>query len=162
MGWGAAERDLGLVAGSKVNRSWWRALAEKVSSSLLGCTSKSTVSKPRNMAISVYFALIRPQLEYYDQLWSPHLEKLWKVQWRPPGLLEGWRTWHMKKGWRNQACSSWRRLKGDLIKLLEYLKSSNRGNGATFFTKMPADRTGGSEQEQLQGKFYLDIRKLNK
>ena len=88
----SAERDLGVVAGSELNGSQWCALAEKVDSSLLGCTSKSTVSKSRNMAISVYLALIRPHLEHCDQFWSPQLEKLGRVQQRPPGLLGGWRT----------------------------------------------------------------------
>lgn len=36
----SAERDLGVVAGSELNRSqWWEG---KVASSLLGCTSKSS------------------------------------------------------------------------------------------------------------------------
>lgn len=61
-----AERDLGLVTGSKLNRSQWGALSGKVTSSLLGRTCKSTVGKSRNMAISVYLALTGPHLEYCD------------------------------------------------------------------------------------------------
>ena len=105
----SAARDLGMVAGSELKASQRCVLAGKVVSSHLGYTSYSTVSKSRNLAISVYLALSRPHLEYCNQFWSPQLEKLGRVQWSSLGLLGGWRTWHMKKGWRNQVCSAWRR-----------------------------------------------------
>lgn len=56
MGWSSssAERVLGPVAGSVLAGSQWCVPTGKVTSSLLGCTSKRAVSNPGNMAISLY------------------------------------------------------------------------------------------------------------
>lgn len=78
-----------MVAGSELNGSQRCALAGKVASSLLGCTSRSTVSKSRNMAISVYLALTGPHLEHCDQFWFPHVEKLGRVPAEATRIIRG-------------------------------------------------------------------------
>lgn len=70
-GWGrsrSAEKELGVLMGSKPNTSQESALA---ASHILGCISKSTANRSRKVIVPRYLALFRPQLEHCAPVWSP-------------------------------------------------------------------------------------------
>lgn len=81
-------------------------LAAKVADCVLGCINKSTASKPKDVIIPLYLALVRPHQDYFTQFCFLSAQKRhWKIgdslvddnhRW-----LECWRTWCGRKGWRS-------------------------------------------------------------
>jgi len=52
-----------------------------------------------------------------------------------------------------------KRLRGDLIAALQYLKGAHRKDGEGLFTRVCSDRTRGDGSKLQEGRFRLDIRK---
>ena len=71
MEYSAAEKNLGILVNGKLDISQQHALAAKNTGPILGCTKKSVVSRSREVVLSSYSALVRPQLEHCVQMWSP-------------------------------------------------------------------------------------------
>ncbi|GAB0188034.1 cAMP-dependent protein kinase inhibitor alpha [Grus japonensis] len=81
------EKDLGMLVDKKFNMSWQCALAAQKANCILGCIKRSVPSRSREVILPLYSALMRPHLEYCDQLWGPQYKKdmelLERVQRRP-------------------------------------------------------------------------------
>ncbi|KAK4810130.1 hypothetical protein QYF61_009525 [Mycteria americana] len=69
-----AERDLGVLIGSGLNRSQQRALAAERANPIPGCIKHGITSRSREGIIPMYLSLVRPHLEYCVQLWAPPLK----------------------------------------------------------------------------------------
>ena len=70
LGSSSVERDLGVLADNKLNRSEQCAAAAQKANGVLGCISKGITSRDKGVVIPLYSALVRPHLEYRVQFWS--------------------------------------------------------------------------------------------
>ena len=78
---------MGVLIDEKLNMSRQCALAAHKANRVLGCITRSVISRLREGILPLCSALMRPNLEYCIQLWGPQyrrdMELLERVQRRP-------------------------------------------------------------------------------
>jgi len=115
--------------------------------------------------VPLYYALVRPHLESYIQLWSPQQRKDMdlpeRVQRRATEMIRGMEHLSYEERLREMELFSLqkRRFWGHLIAAFQYLKGAYKKPGEGLFTRAHSDRPRGNGFELKEGRFRLDIRK---
>ena len=116
------------------------------------------------MILPIYFALMRPHLEYYIQLWSPQHRKdmdlLQQVQRRATKIVGGMEHLSYEERLRGLGLFSLekRRLWAAFIVAFQYLKRAYKKGREGLFTRAGSDRTRGNDFILKEGRFRLDMR----
>src|SRR6218665_3586516 len=140
------ERDLGVIMHRSAKPSRQCAEASKKANSTLGMIRRT---RDKDTILRLYKSLVRPQLEYCIQVWSPHLkldmEKLEKVQRNAPKMIQGYKDLSYEE--RLIRCGlttlEKRRSRGDLIEAYKIIIGKESIQWERFFELAPSKGTRG-------------------
>ena len=152
------ERDLNVLKDN------WLSMSQQVAKTngIQACIRNGVVSRTRELILSLYLALVRPYFEYCVQVWATQYRKdiqaPVQVQRRATRLMKGLENMPYEEQLKELGLFSLgkRRLRGNLIAFLQYLKGDCSESGIGLFSLV----TGQGEMAlSCARKFRLDIRK---
>src|SRR6218665_411275 len=125
--------------------------ASKKANSTLGMIRRTIVTRDKDTILRLSKTLVRPQLEYCIQVWSPYfkqdIEKLEKVQRRATKMIQGYTCKYLSyEGWLIRCgltTREKRRSRGDLIEAYKIITGKESIQWKRFFELAPSKVTRG-------------------
>src|SRR6218665_2524801 len=126
-------------------------MLSKKANSTLGMVRRTIVTRDKDTILRLYKTLVRPQLEYCIQVWSPYLkqdmEKLEKVQRRATKMIQGYKYMYLSYEEKLIMCGlttlEKRRSRGDLIEAYKIITGKKSIQSGRFFELAPSKVTRG-------------------
>ena len=137
-----AEKDLGVTI--DVDLSFQQHIIDKVNkaNSFVGIIRRSFLFLDAEMFLTLYKSIVRPHLEYANQVWAPQLKKhkemLENVQRRATKMIPGFRSLSYPDRLKKLKLPSltYRRLRGDLIEIYKILSEKYDPDVTKGFIKL--------------------------
>ena len=134
------EKDLGVVVSKDLKPSKHCTEAVKNANKLVGFIGRTFEFKSEKVILTLYNSLVRPQLEYCVQFWSPYyrkdIEKLEKIQRRVTKMIPRLRNkpYEERLEALNLFSLTKRRIRGDLIEVFKIFHGYNNLDVNKYFT----------------------------
>ena len=113
--------------------------------------------------LPLYKSLLRPHLEYAVQFWSPHLQrdiiKIEKIKQKASKIIPEIRNHSYSQRFKdlNLIGLEQRRLRGQLIEVLKYLRRFNNATARGLFDRDSNDRTRNNGEKLIVKRFNTSI-----
>lgn len=162
----STEKDLGVHITTDLKSSKQCSEAVKKANQVLGMINRHFVVRDKNTIIQLYKSLVRPNLEYCIQVWSPHYKKdvnlIERVQRRATRMIEGLenKTYQERLKECNLTTLELRRHRGDLIETFKILTDREGFDKCKLFTLHSQDRTRGHSLKLVKPRSRLNCRKF--
>src|SRR6218665_773802 len=141
------ERDVVVIMHKSSKPSRQCAEASKKANSTLGMIRRTIVTRDKDTILRLYKSLVRTQLEYWIQVWSPYLkqdmEKLEKVQRRATKMIQGYKYLSYEERLTRCGTLEKRRSRGDLIEAYKIITGKESMQWERFFELAPSKLTRG-------------------
>ena len=160
------ERDLGVIIDQDL--SFEPHLISKINkaNSVIGLIRRSFMHLDKDMFLTLYKSLIRPQLEYANQVWSPRLSKhvtmLENVQRRATKLVPELKelTYEERLRALKLPTLAYRRLRGDLIEVYKIMSGKCDSECCEdLINRREGERSTGHPLKIFKERPRLDLRK---
>ena len=168
------EKDLGILVSSNLKSSNHVAAVAAKANARLGIIKRSFEFLDKEIFLALYLTMVRPQLEYAVQCWSPYLQSdidlLERVQHRATKLVPSIANlpYEVRCKELNIQTLKDRRIRGDMIKVYKLLNGMENINYRSFFNLSNRQSRGHSQKLEkpagwrtsLRGN-YFSIRVIN-
>ena len=159
------EKDLGVQISKSLKPEEHIAFIVKKANNLLGCIKRTYSDKSLSNMVNLYITLVRPLLEYCQQVWSPHLvkdvKKVEDVQRRFTRMINGMKGLSYER--RLQRCNliplERRRERADLIETFKIMNGYVNVDPEKFFTVSKDSRTRGHPMKLQKRHCRLELRR---
>ena len=121
------EKDIGVIIDDQLSFASHMSNKVKKANSIMGLIRRAYTYLDEENFLLLYKALVRPHIEYANQVWAPHLKKhiveIENVQRRAAKLIPGFKnlTYEERLKRLNLPTLAYRRLRGDMIELYKIL-----------------------------------------
>ena len=146
-------------------------MSEKINkaNSLMGIIRRTFDHMDEQCFCTIFKSLIRPHIEYANQIWSPHLNKhitsLENVQRRAAKLIPGFKDIEYKERLRKLKLPTlaYRRLRGDMIELYKILTEKYDAAVSSNFVTLRVNEsdTRGHHLQIFKERCRLNIKKTH-
>ena len=159
------EKDLGVIIDDKLNFETHTSTKINKANSVMGVIRRTFNYMNNRSFMILYKSLVRPILEYANQVWSPQLKKhinaIENVQRRAtktvPGLSE--KTYEQRLRDLDLPTLAFRRLRGDMIEVYKQLTDKYDPRVKCFLTSSDNRNTRGHQYKLAKERSRLMIRK---
>uniref|UniRef100_A0A7M4FYQ6 Reverse transcriptase domain-containing protein n=1 Tax=Crocodylus porosus TaxID=8502 RepID=A0A7M4FYQ6_CROPO len=163
-----AEKDLGVIRDSKMNMGRQCGDAVRKANRTLSCIHRCISSRSKEVILTLFATLVRPQLEYCVQLWALHfrrdVDSIKRVQRRLTCMIRGQQ--HRPYEERllrvlNLFSLHKRRLRGDLVAICKLAKGDQEAMGESQFPQALLGVTRNNSHKLTNSRFrrHLNIRR---
>ena len=161
------EKDLGVIIDNKLKFDSHINNKIDKANNILGAIRRSFSYLDKTILLRLFTSLVRPQIEYANSVWNPHLRKhidsIENIQRRAtkmvPELKELPYTERLKS--LKLPTLAYRRLRGDMIETFKILNKCYDQQVANFLPLHPNKRTRGHSQKLFKRRPRLDVRKYS-
>ena len=160
------ERDLGVMVDQDLNFESHLATKVKKANQVIGIIRRSFLHLDEDMFLQLYKSLVRPHLEYANQVWAPrhvkHIVMLENVQRRATKLVPGLAELEYEERLKRLELPTlaYRRLRGDLIEVYKIMSGKYDSDACEgLIDRRVGERSTGHPHKIFKERPIKDIRK---